>query len=174
MLSYAEDRNTKISIIKAILKKKQEHALPLDLPRDLILEAKVRLGNEKKSDSSSKSGHSASIEGVDHGSGKDQILQVEKELGMILSDHEIGALAFNGSGVTVSDPSLPKPLHCQAGAGHSFTGSGEKGFDPSIPNQLQVKDAASHPHRAETWSSLFSSQAGRPRSETSPPSIERP
>lgn len=50
MLSYAEDRNAKISIIKSILKKKQDHALPSYLPRDLILEAKVRFGNEKKSD----------------------------------------------------------------------------------------------------------------------------
>ena len=36
MLSYAEDRNAKVSIIKTILKKQQDHALLPDLPRDLI------------------------------------------------------------------------------------------------------------------------------------------
>ncbi|KAJ8622033.1 hypothetical protein MRB53_030562 [Persea americana] len=44
MLSYAEDRPAKISLIRPILKRNQEHALPADFSKDLILEAKVRSG----------------------------------------------------------------------------------------------------------------------------------
>ena len=42
MFSYADDRSAKVSLIRSILKKNQEYALPSDLPKDLILEAKVR------------------------------------------------------------------------------------------------------------------------------------
>ncbi|XXG82762.1 hypothetical protein AAC387_Pa10g0654 [Persea americana] len=46
MLDYAEDRDAKISIIQTILRKHHEAALLSDLPRDLVLEAIVRLGND--------------------------------------------------------------------------------------------------------------------------------
>lgn len=57
-MDYAEDRNAKISLIKAILKKNQDYAIPKDTPRDLILEAKVRLGMENKTRSAAESDQS--------------------------------------------------------------------------------------------------------------------
>lgn len=48
MLSYAEDRSAKVSFLKSIIRKNQEDAIPSDVLHDLILEAKIRIGNEKK------------------------------------------------------------------------------------------------------------------------------
>ncbi|KAJ8622057.1 hypothetical protein MRB53_030586 [Persea americana] len=54
MFTYADDRSARVSLIQSIMKKHQEYALPSDLPKDLILEAKVRIG--KKFDSKQTSG----------------------------------------------------------------------------------------------------------------------
>lgn len=78
VLSYAEDRHAKVSFIKTIIKRKQEDAIPPDTPRDLIIEAKIRLGQETR-------------ERIPDDNRKSHILQVKNEKGMMLSDEELAA-----------------------------------------------------------------------------------
>ncbi|XXG47449.1 hypothetical protein AAC387_Pa02g2095 [Persea americana] len=48
LLSYAEDRIAKVSILKSMIRKKLEQFIPTEISRDLILEAKIRIGDDKK------------------------------------------------------------------------------------------------------------------------------
>ena len=116
MLDYAEDRDAKISIIQSILKKNHGAALPKDLPRDLVLEAKVHLGKDSDQwKTISGSGmdilphaliNNAEISSA--GNPSTLIIDKEKHVGHILSDEEaiyISLLnASHDSGPVVEDP----------------------------------------------------------------------
>lgn len=41
LMTYAEDRNAKVSFLQSIITKNQEEVIPSYVPRDLILEAKI-------------------------------------------------------------------------------------------------------------------------------------
>ena len=153
MLLYTDDRNAQISIIKSVLKRNQEHAIPLDLPRYLTIEAKVRLGKEKMSASSNRVAPNT----ADEESRKTQLVQVETADGSIpdanslnnkvLQVEAAGGRILSNDGVAVMET----------------PGSGENRSGLFIPKTLQLKDAAEIPSRADTWSSLFSPQVGRAR-----------
>lgn len=89
LLSYAEDRNAKVSFLKSIIRNNQESSIPSEVPRDLILKAKIRIGDDKKA-----SAHrAASIQSLDCSPSdedrREQILQVENNIGHLLSDDEL-------------------------------------------------------------------------------------
>ncbi|KAJ8622056.1 hypothetical protein MRB53_030585 [Persea americana] len=107
LFSYAEDRSARVSLIQSVLKKNQEHALPSDLPKDLILESKVRAG--KKFEFPKQSASAAPIhlfEGSDpirqgnpYGALSDfsnvlrsETLRMERVSGRPLSDDEIQSM----------------------------------------------------------------------------------
>ncbi|XXG68984.1 hypothetical protein AAC387_Pa06g1956 [Persea americana] len=188
ILSYAKYRNAKISIIKSILKKKQDHALPSEIPHDLILEAKVRFGKEKKFDSSIRSVPCPIVSAIPDETRPNQILQFEKgrplagaevvddtchnqilqvEKGSMLDAAEIvGLQTISGS----ADESCQNQiLHVKKALGRTLSNAeitglhlhmtDGKGFELTNPKALLHKDGAD-PKREETWSSLFFKPSG--------------
>ncbi|XXG79945.1 hypothetical protein AAC387_Pa09g0908 [Persea americana] len=152
-LLYTDDRNAQISIIRSVLRRNQEHAIPLDLPRYLTIEAKVRLGKEKMSASSNRVVPNT----ADEESRKTQLVQVETADGSIPDADSLNSKVLQveaAGGRILSDDGV---------AVMETPGSGENRSDLFIPKTLQLKDAAEIPSRADTWSSLFSHQVGRAR-----------
>lgn len=98
MMSYVDDRDSQVSLLKSIIKKKQEDAIPAEIPRDLILEAKVRIGEENKVPKEPPSA-----------AGINQILHVEREQGSILANEAIAVMEIRRSDVlpgSTGDPAL--------------------------------------------------------------------
>ena len=88
LLSYAEDRSAKVSILKSIIRKKQEGFIPTEISRDLILEAKIRIGDDKKA-AATRVASIASLEcSPSHEECRQQILHVENNIGRLLADDE--------------------------------------------------------------------------------------
>lgn len=104
MLTYAEDRPARVGLIQSILKKNQEYALPHDLPKDLILEAKVRTAkNSRQTTSAAPIQVSSDNSSVPIPLGvhslvnpsnalRSATLRMEKDVGNIISDVEFQTL----------------------------------------------------------------------------------
>ena len=87
--------------------KKQEDAILSDVPRDLILEAKIRIGDDKKA--------AASILALECSPAdeerRSQILHVEKNIGQMLSDVDLGAVSRATNGETFDALKTHQAVH---------------------------------------------------------------
>lgn len=144
LMTYAEDRNAKVSFLQSIIRKKQEDAIPSDVPRDLILEAKICIGDERKAfahcedllppmERLSEDERRHQLLRVETKKGSEDerrhhLLQVEKQMGSILSDNERAVL--DGE-VVIPDPKI-----------------------------LNIKNVDA---QTDTWSSLFQRHTDRSR-----------
>lgn len=140
MLSYVEDRNAKISFLKTLLRKKQEGFIPPEVPRDLILEAKIRIGDEKKASANRAAAIQSLVCSPSDEDRRTQILQVENNIGRLLSDDELAEIFESPKGADGESPS-------------NATGPSSS----SDPEKLQGSKTS------DTWSSLFQTSIHRSR-----------
>lgn len=90
-LTSTEDRDSKVTFLKSVIRKNQEESIPPEVPRDLILEAKIRLGDERKA-SAHRVGLVPSMAPLAVDDRARQIMPVEKPTGLMMSDDERAAL----------------------------------------------------------------------------------
>ena len=112
LFSYADDRSAQVSFLKSILKKQQKGFIPPEIPRDLILEAKIRIGNDKKA-SANRFASILSIEcSPSNEDCRQQILHGENSIGRMLSADELAVVSLspNTRGADGNFSDLPIPV----------------------------------------------------------------